>query len=161
MVTLSPTSSLSVASCLKSSKHRKGSLWAATRSTSEACLEVVLGRTLLEDKSFGASKMWGCAVTQGIYNTTTRDELRGPKKLLPKPAEPEEGWTEENPEPEDEYEEVPEHAVGVPTKCRRLSVLRVIQSSWPATKHQWILGQIQLQKYWYIHTAILRVCLSD
>lgn len=40
----------------------------------------------------------------GIYNTVEKDELRGPDKLLPKPDPPEEGWTEENPEPADEYE---------------------------------------------------------
>ena len=33
-----------------------------------------------------------------------KDDLRGPDKLLPKPEPPEEGWTDENPEPTDEYE---------------------------------------------------------
>jgi hypothetical protein len=33
-----------------------------------------------------------------------KDDLRGPDKLLPKPEPPEEGWTDENPEPADEYE---------------------------------------------------------
>lgn len=39
-----------------------------------------------------------------IYNTVEKDDLRGPDKLLPKPEPPEEGWTDENPEPADEYE---------------------------------------------------------
>eukprot|EP00931_Biecheleriopsis_adriatica_P052316 TRINITY_DN3041_c0_g1_i3.p1 TRINITY_DN3041_c0_g1~~TRINITY_DN3041_c0_g1_i3.p1 ORF type:complete len:5045 (+),score=1273.98 TRINITY_DN3041_c0_g1_i3:2025-15137(+) len=44
-----------------------------------------------------------------IFDTVAGDALRGPDRLLPKPSPPVDeegnvGWTEENPEPEDEYE---------------------------------------------------------
>lgn len=103
-------------------KQHEHEYWSVLSCCRFACCRLLIGsnekhmRILLATLfSFAAIVLWGFLVLEhsgcnsslsipGIYNTVEKDELRGPDKLLPKPDPPEEGWTEENPEPADEYE---------------------------------------------------------